>query len=103
MLALLCVASSLALVALGGSDPTDGLHLQTLSFGRPTTLYPVTYMAHHMGSRMTRKIVLPFLWRPATSPPQLFTLQGHKAGSRSCATYIFPRDIPPFPRPLPYG
>jgi hypothetical protein len=31
----LCVSSSLALVALGGSDPTGGFHLQTLSFGRP--------------------------------------------------------------------
>jgi hypothetical protein len=35
LLAILCIASYLALVALGGSDPTDGFRLQTLSFGRP--------------------------------------------------------------------
>jgi hypothetical protein len=35
LLAILCIASSLALDALGGSDPTDGFRLQTLSFGRP--------------------------------------------------------------------
>jgi hypothetical protein len=35
ILAILCVASSLALVALDGSDPTGGFHLRTLSFGRP--------------------------------------------------------------------
>jgi hypothetical protein len=35
LLATLCVASSLALVALGSSDPTGGLHLRTVSFGRP--------------------------------------------------------------------
>jgi hypothetical protein len=35
LLATLCVASSLALVALGGSGPSSEFHLQTLSFGRP--------------------------------------------------------------------
>jgi hypothetical protein len=35
LLATLCVTSSLALVALGGSDPAGGFHLQTLSFGIP--------------------------------------------------------------------
>jgi hypothetical protein len=35
MLATLCVTSSLALVALGGSDPTGMFHLGTLSVGRP--------------------------------------------------------------------
>jgi hypothetical protein len=34
MLATLCVALSLTLVALGGPDPTGGFHLGTLSFGR---------------------------------------------------------------------
>jgi hypothetical protein len=34
MLATLCVTSSLAMVALGGSDPTCGFHLVTLSIGR---------------------------------------------------------------------
>jgi hypothetical protein len=35
LLATLCVAPSLTLVALDGSDPTGGFRLQTLSFGRP--------------------------------------------------------------------
>jgi hypothetical protein len=35
LLATLCVASSLTLVALDGSDSTGGFYLQTLSFGRP--------------------------------------------------------------------
>jgi hypothetical protein len=35
LLATICVASSLALVALGNTDPTGGFHLRTLSFGRP--------------------------------------------------------------------
>jgi hypothetical protein len=35
MLAILCVASSHALVALGGSNLTSRFHLGTLSFGRP--------------------------------------------------------------------
>jgi hypothetical protein len=35
MLATLCVVLSLALVALGGTDPTGGFHLGTLSFGKP--------------------------------------------------------------------
>jgi hypothetical protein len=35
LLATPCVASSLALVALGRSDSTGGFHIQTLSFDRP--------------------------------------------------------------------
>jgi hypothetical protein len=35
MLAILYVASSHALVALGGSNLTSRFHLGTLSFGRP--------------------------------------------------------------------
>jgi hypothetical protein len=35
LLSTLCVASSLALFALGGSDPTGEFRLQTLSFGKP--------------------------------------------------------------------
>jgi hypothetical protein len=35
LLATLCVTFSIALVALGGSDPTSGVCLRTLSFGRP--------------------------------------------------------------------
>jgi hypothetical protein len=35
LLATLCVDSSLGLVALGGSDPTSGFHLRTLSFNKP--------------------------------------------------------------------
>jgi hypothetical protein len=35
LLATLCVASSLALVALGGSDLSGGFCLRILSFGRP--------------------------------------------------------------------
>jgi hypothetical protein len=35
LLATICVASFLALVALGNTDPTGGFHLRTLSFGRP--------------------------------------------------------------------
>jgi hypothetical protein len=35
LLPIVCVALSLALVALGGSDPTGRFQLRTLSFGRP--------------------------------------------------------------------
>jgi hypothetical protein len=35
LLATLCVASFLALVALGGSDPSSGFRLRTLSFSSP--------------------------------------------------------------------
>jgi hypothetical protein len=35
LLATLCVTSSLALVALGGYDLSEGFCLRTLSFGRP--------------------------------------------------------------------
>jgi hypothetical protein len=32
------VASSLTIAALGSSDPIGGIHLRTLSIGRPTTI-----------------------------------------------------------------
>jgi hypothetical protein len=35
LLATPCVTSSIALVALDGSDLSSGFHLRTLSFGRP--------------------------------------------------------------------
>jgi hypothetical protein len=35
LLTTLCVASSLILVTLGGSDPPSGFHLQTLGFSKP--------------------------------------------------------------------
>jgi hypothetical protein len=38
MLATLCVESSFALVALGGSDPTGGFRLGTLSVAGPSTI-----------------------------------------------------------------
>jgi hypothetical protein len=38
MLATLCVTSSLALVALGGRDPTSGFHLETLSVAGPSAI-----------------------------------------------------------------
>jgi hypothetical protein len=42
MLATLCMALSLTLVALGGSDPTGGFHLGTLSFvGLSTIMRPI--------------------------------------------------------------
>jgi hypothetical protein len=39
LLATLCVALSLALITLGGSNPTGGFHFLTLSFGRPHSNY----------------------------------------------------------------
>jgi acyl-CoA hydrolase len=33
----------------------------------------------------------------------IVTLRSYKAGGRSCATYIFPHDIPPLLHLLPYG
>jgi hypothetical protein len=36
--AILCVASSLALFALGGSDPTSGFHLRTLRVAGPSAI-----------------------------------------------------------------
>jgi hypothetical protein len=38
MLATLCVTSSLTLVALGGSDPSVGFCLETLSFTSPLAI-----------------------------------------------------------------
>jgi hypothetical protein len=38
MLGTLYVARSLALVDLGGSDPTGGFHLRTLSIGSPSAI-----------------------------------------------------------------
>jgi hypothetical protein len=38
MLATLCVGSSLALVALGSSDPTGRFCLRTLSFAAPSAI-----------------------------------------------------------------
>jgi hypothetical protein len=38
LLATLCVALSLTLVALGGSDPAGEFLLQSLSIGRPTAM-----------------------------------------------------------------
>jgi hypothetical protein len=38
MLATVCVALSLALVALGSSDSTSGFHLGTLSVAGPSTI-----------------------------------------------------------------
>jgi hypothetical protein len=38
MLATLCVALSLALVALGGSDPTSRFHFKTLRVAGPLTI-----------------------------------------------------------------
>jgi hypothetical protein len=38
LLGTLCVASSLALVALDGSDLTDIFYLRTLSIDRPMTI-----------------------------------------------------------------
>jgi hypothetical protein len=46
LLVTLCVASSLALVALGGSDPSSGFRLQSLSFSMPPAIEgPVGDMA----------------------------------------------------------
>jgi hypothetical protein len=38
LLATSCVDLSLALFALGGSNPSGGFRLQTLSIGRPTVI-----------------------------------------------------------------
>jgi hypothetical protein len=38
LLATLCVALSLALFTLGGTDPTDEFCLRTLCYSRPTTI-----------------------------------------------------------------
>jgi hypothetical protein len=38
LLATPCVTSSIALVALGGSDPSSGFYLRTLGFRRPPAI-----------------------------------------------------------------
>jgi hypothetical protein len=43
LLAILCVASSLTLVALGGSYPTCGFHHHTLSFGKSHDVEGASY------------------------------------------------------------
>jgi hypothetical protein len=56
---------------------------------------------------MTRKIIFttPFYHACGAQPLYLLGVSqigGHKVGGHSCATYIFPHDIPPFPDHLTY-
>jgi hypothetical protein len=57
---------------------------------------------------MTRKIVFTACLITVPAEPSHFassvgTPRGYKVGGRSCASYIFPYDLPPSPRQLPYG
>jgi hypothetical protein len=78
LLATLCVASFLVLVALGGSDPIDGFFVQTLRFGRPHvnrgTRFRYGCRIPWRIGRIVRgvewciKMFLPRLWSPAALP-----------------------------------
>jgi hypothetical protein len=90
LLAILCVASFLALVALGSSDLIGEFCLQTLSFGRPhdnrrgpfwiRLPYHATYRAHHARSRVTHKIVFTAPAEPSRFSFSVVTPLGYKAG-----------------------
>jgi hypothetical protein len=65
------------------------------------------YRARRIRGRMMSKIILPRFFTVLVEPSRfaslVVTLWGYKEGGCSCATYIFPHDIPPFLRLLPYG
>jgi hypothetical protein len=113
LLATLCVASSLALVALGGSNlvgwvlPPKPEPWQTSrqSWG-PFQIrlpYSVMHRAHHVRSRMMSKIIFTTPAEPNCFASSVVTPQGYKADSCSCAMYIFSHDVPPSLCLLPYG
>jgi hypothetical protein len=51
---------------------------------------------------MTHIIVFTVTTEPSHFASSVVTLRGYKAGSRSCATYIFSHDISSFLHLLPY-
>jgi hypothetical protein len=54
-----------------------------------------------------RKLVFPTPYMVPAEPSRfassVITPRGYNAGSSSCATYIFPHDLPLSPNLLPYG
>jgi hypothetical protein len=115
--ATLCVASSLALVALGGSDPTRWVLPSNLELWQTPQQswdlfwiwlpYPVMYRTHRMRTQMMRKIILLRLFtvlvEPSCFASSVVTPRGYKASGHSCATCIFLHNLPPSLRLLPYS
>jgi hypothetical protein len=116
LLATLCVASSLVLVALGGSDPISGFCLRILSFGKPLgncgAHFGYSCCIPQYRARVVRGVrwhISFFLLRLFTTPVEpsrlassIATLWGNKAGNHSCATYILSHDLSLSPHLLPY-
>jgi hypothetical protein len=85
----LSVASSLSLVSIGSSDPTQRvLPLNPELWQTPRQLF------------LLRLFTVPA--EPSCFASSVVTPRGYKAGGSSYATYIFPDDLPPSPRLLPY-
>jgi hypothetical protein len=107
MLATLCVTSSLALVALGGPDPTGGFHLGTLSVACPSAIVePIlntVVISHDVEGVSCEDVgwcINSCLLRLFTVPAGahrfaslIVTPWGYKAGDRSCAQPTSPRTI----------
>jgi hypothetical protein len=92
LLATLCVTSSLTLVTLGGSDPSSGFRLLTLSFSRPPAINICFYIpcSHSRcdvrGVGEAGKLSLPSPLLRLRGPSRLTTdTVGFKAGSCPCA------------------
>jgi hypothetical protein len=117
LLDTLCIASSLALVALGGSDPTGGFYLRTQTIGRPLGNRGAHFgygcripqyrwcVMRGVGWHVSLFLLCPFT---ASAEPSCFassvaTPRDYKAGDHSCATYILLHNLPSSPRLLPYG
>jgi hypothetical protein len=49
------------------------------------------------------KIIFTTPTEPNSFASSVVTPRGYKVGDRSCATYIFPHNIPPLLHLLPYG
>jgi hypothetical protein len=117
LLATLCVALSLDMVALGGSVSTGVFHLQTLIFGRPLGNCGARFrygchipqcrgnVVRGVGWRVSSFLLCLFTARaePSRFASLVTTSWGYKIGGHSCATYILPHDLPISPRLLPYS
>jgi hypothetical protein len=109
LLAILCVFLSIALVALGGSDPIGGFCLWTLSFGRPhdnrgahfeygchvpRCIGHITWgVGWCLGVVWCVKLFLLRLWSPAALPPQLL----HRGAIKLACSILLHRHLPAWP------
>jgi hypothetical protein len=104
--ATLCVALSLALVALGGSDLTRRVSPLKSKLWQTTRQSWDPFWIRLPMSKV-RKIIftMPFTMpvEPSSFAYSVVTSRGYKAGGHSSTTYIFSHDLPLPPRLRPYG